>query len=287
MSNSICLSNESSMTEWMIKLERAKELLDAGALTQDEFDREKARLLSKSRAAPLDSPTLDDGCVTPSNLHWRWITVGTAIICLGAIVYFFVWLNAPPANEPSPKTSIDSSSLITSQPDSLAPVTETLKLVELAATLKFSSPSQCTAMGALEEIYQKLERANDSGAQSLSIKLEEFEMPLLVSVSSNNVDDGWLEKDASIKFPRQARWNGLRISRIRKQHLVPPYVGGVSVYNIITFYNSPLEVQSVLNGIGVSVPIDPDYSELGGNCGQVMSVAAVPGGAAFSCNWWC
>lgn len=39
------------MQDWISKLERAKALLDAGVLTQEEFEAEKARLLPKSPSA--------------------------------------------------------------------------------------------------------------------------------------------------------------------------------------------------------------------------------------------
>jgi len=42
------------MQDWMSKLERAKALLDAGALTPEEFEAEKARLLPSSSPAFVD-----------------------------------------------------------------------------------------------------------------------------------------------------------------------------------------------------------------------------------------
>lgn len=55
------------MQDWMSKLERAKALLDVGAITQDEFAAEKARLLP--RAYPTNRPGQDSNPVEEYHGH--------------------------------------------------------------------------------------------------------------------------------------------------------------------------------------------------------------------------
>lgn len=112
------------MDDWMSKLERAKALLEAGALTPEEFEAEKARLLPKTSQSqsqsigqlhlgvdPSDQSEVDDENETYSssyNSQARTKIVIAAIIALSiaAIGYFLI---GSPSPQPSPNESLEAS----------------------------------------------------------------------------------------------------------------------------------------------------------------------------------
>lgn len=88
------------MQDWMSKLERAKALLDAGALTPEEFEAEKARLLPSSSSTVVDhnehlivGPEEDEPSARP-----RWIKAAIAAalaITIATIAYLLLADRSP------------------------------------------------------------------------------------------------------------------------------------------------------------------------------------------------
>lgn len=68
------------MTDWIGKLEQAKRLLDAGALTPEEFEAEKLRLLPRNAPEQADSKT-----TLSREAARRKITQSRTIIALGVV----------------------------------------------------------------------------------------------------------------------------------------------------------------------------------------------------------
>lgn len=88
------------MQDWMSKLERAKALLDAGALTPEEFEAEKVRLLPSSSTTFVDQsehlvtkPEEDEPGARP---HWVKVAIvaGLAIV-IATIAYLLLIDRAP------------------------------------------------------------------------------------------------------------------------------------------------------------------------------------------------
>jgi len=97
------------MPDWMSKLERAKALLDAGALTPEEFEAEKAKLLptsSTSYAEPIE-PSIDHhhGNETVSHSGWIKFVVAAVIAIIAAAIGYLIFADR---SQPSAETSVPS-----------------------------------------------------------------------------------------------------------------------------------------------------------------------------------
>jgi hypothetical protein len=161
--------------------------------------------------------------------------------------------------------------------------------VALDATLQFSSPSECIAMGTLEKVYKKLDSAMDGDKAGLTVKLDAFANPLAVTASSHTDQDGIFFSESSVRFPNHTMWNGLRLSRLRAENITPPESD--SVYSrFVTFLDPPEKVQEVLNRLGFAAKIRPEYTALPdtyNSCGGSMQIETMPGGSSLSCGWGC
>lgn len=85
------------MADWISKLERAKALLDAGALTSEEFEKEKSRLLYTSSDRKMENSNTDEIYEEP-NSHARWVKAFVACVIAIAVatsVYFLLPDHAP------------------------------------------------------------------------------------------------------------------------------------------------------------------------------------------------
>lgn len=108
------------MHDWMSKLERAKALLDAGALTPEEFEAEKARLLPSSSSTVVDQ---DEHLAVGSqedepSARTRWIKATIAAVLVIAIATLAYLLLADRSPKPTAKKA---ARLPTATPQSAMP----------------------------------------------------------------------------------------------------------------------------------------------------------------------
>jgi len=294
------------MSEWISKLERAKALLDAGALTNEEFETEKAKILAVAAQAVVghnfeeqnsqilsqsDSADVTDEYLvedsTPNSINpWIWAALaGSALI---ALVIYMVW----PANTDNTQIS-DVNKTVSNAPEEFAmqPAEdpEPRQPVALDTTLKFLDSSLCIADGTLDKVYLKLDKAMETGGTGYTIKLDEFEKTLLVEALKKKDADGVETQSASVRFPGETSWHGLKLSRIKADWYLPPETDS-SYSRSITFLESPERVQKVLSRLGFNALLYPDYSELPdtyNSCGGAMYIEAIPGGSSLNCGWGC
>jgi len=268
------------MTEWMIKLEQAKKLLDAGALTQHEFDREKAHLLPQ----PPSVTDYDDGLAATRSQNWRWAAVG---VLLFGVAGTAVWFLTSGRGEPDHNITSDPISTPITAPVKPPVAAKPVKTVELSETLQFSSPSECIAGGALERIFSKFDKAMEKGSHGMVVKLDAYDDGLPVSAQSNTDQEGIYRSNADIKFPEGSNWHGLRISRVTAELIAPPESDS-SYSRTLNFFEPPEKVLRTLNALGFNAQLAPNYSDLHDDaCGGSMQVASLPGGSTLSCNWGC
>jgi hypothetical protein len=266
----------------MGKIERAKKLLDAGALTPEEFEQEKARLLHDFFAE--QSP--GDGSISGSKRSRTLILSGLALLFL--VTYAWVWRNASQAESPA-ASGFMISSLAEPSTDAEQVIAQatTSEPVDLTDALRFSDPAQCKAGAALENVFTRLDKARENGNSSEKITLDNLPDSLVIAVTNNKTAEGDVEQSSEIRFDQDAEWNGLRLSRIRT-HLFAPPDSDSSYSRILTFRDEPSVVQRALAKAGFGAPLSPGYSELSDEvCGGSMHVEAVSGGAALTCGWGC
>lgn len=265
----------------MSNIERAKKLLDAGALTTEEFEQEKARLLRNG--GMVDTP--EEAGATGSNPR-RTIAVAVAAV-IGLLVSGWIWLNTGHG-----ESTADSAFVLptlaepSSDPEQvIAQATETAP-ADLTDTLQFADAAQCKAGRALEQAFAKLDKARENASTSDSITVDGIPDALQVAVSNETTATGDVDQSSEIRFD-QATWNGLRLSRIRT-HLYAPPESDSSYSRIFTFREEPSSVKRALDMAGFNAPMSPSYSELSDDaCGGSMYLEAVPGGTALTCSWGC
>lgn len=274
------------MPDWMGKLERAKGLLDSGALTPEEFEREKARLLH-------DETELEAGTEEGEESGFGWSKMALILACVMVVLFVAHWLWNYAHTTPSAENSGFSVPGLTDSPPAAAEEEATeaahAEPSDLSSTLRFSDPSQCTAGGTLEKVFAKLDSAMNTQSKSQVVKLDEFADGFRVDISQTKNADGALDQSAEIKFDQATNWNGLRLSRIRA-HLIAPPESDSSYSRIFTFREGPERVRSALSQLGISAPLEPGYSELSDGqsvCGGSMYIEAISGGAALNCGWGC
>ena len=92
------------MQDWMIKLERAKKLLDAGALTPEEFEAEKARLMPKASMTYVEhsqhqvAEPLEDQAAPA--FGWSKLAGSIALLIAAASIVFLLLSGQSPAPSP-------------------------------------------------------------------------------------------------------------------------------------------------------------------------------------------
>jgi hypothetical protein len=274
------------MTEWMIKLGQAKKLLDAGALTPEEFDRRKSFLLPSIAAITDDSPAHEDGFATPIDSRWKWIVAGVGVACLGLATYS-VQFPAFSGARPAPAKTEEFIPQTTPGPSATPTMAKAPAAIDLNETLRFASPSECKAGDTLERIFAKFDTAMEKGSRGLLVQLDAFPNGLPVSAQSNTDHEGGHSASAEIKFPAGTTWHGLRLSRLTAERISPPESD--STYGrTLNFLEPASKVQKTLNAMGFDVKRAPDYVELADDvCGGSMQIVPLPGGSALTCGWGC
>ena len=273
------------MPDWMSKLEQAKRLLDSGALNQEEFEREKSRILAADSVPWVETDEQEQ--VGISRNRYALGAVASVGVVLAA---YWLW-NFSQTAAPSDESAFSIPSVAEAAIEATeAPVEISSDVpTDLTSALGFSVPSECAAGGTLEKVFAKLDSAMDSQSKSQTVKLDEFADALKVSVEQSKDGDGMLKQAADIKFNVEVRWNGLKLSRIKTSLLAPPEIDS-SYTRMLTFREDPETVRRALRGIGMSVPLQPGSAELSGtenSCGGSMAIETISGGSALSCGWGC
>jgi hypothetical protein len=273
------------VTDWIRKLEQTKHLLDIGALTQDEFNQEKARLLGTDEA----SIDIEEGRDEVISFRRR------KLIALGLVIAFFVighfiWNFAFVADD-SADSAFDIPAVAGATVEDPEELAETVaaEQADLSSSLTFSDPMNCTASGTLQKVFVKLDSAMDSQMKNQTVRLDELADALNVSVAQTKDGDGVLDQTADIKFDGEVIWNWLRLTRI-KTHLVAPPDTDSSYSRLLFFREEPETVRRALASIGLHAPLEPAYAELNDGesvCGGAMSIKPVQGGSALVCGWGC
>lgn len=288
------------MADWIEQLERLTNLHKAGALTDAEFAAQKARLLA-AQDQPAAPPVETQPPAPVAEARYaeydepvrggvpKLVLFGLpALLALGAAAWFGSTLVSS-KTDPELTGAGAASGIATEAAAAVATASEEAPMpVELEGSLTFAAANQCTAAPTLEQIYKKLDAAGNLGSgRGMSVTLGSFETPLAIQAKANTDKEGIESKEASLRFPENTTWHGLRISRLTSlTTIVPESDGGYQ--RTMTFLESPDKVQRTLARLGFGAPKAPDYAELTDEgCGGSMQVTAVAGGAALQCNWGC
>lgn len=277
------------MSDWIEQLERLTALHQSGALTDAEFAAQKAKLLElKDQAGATPAPAAEwEPAPPPAGGLPKWALIGVpaAVLLAGAAWFGSTLIGGGPDPEISASASASSNdaALAMATPSEAPPMP-----VALDGSLKFGSPSQCEATGALEAIYKKLDTAGELGSgKGMTVKLDAWDTPLALTAKSSTDKDGIETRDAWVKFPEATTWHGLKLSRVTIQTVTVPESDG-SYSRTVNFLEPADKVQKTLARLGFGAPKAPDFAELSDDaCGGGMQIISLDGGSALSCSWGC
>lgn len=296
------------MSDWIEQLERLTQLHKAGALTDEEFAAQKAKLLDSANApapAPAPAPAAPVAAAPMAEAapaaqpDWayeaprqggvsKWVLIGlpVAAVLAGAAWFGSSLLGGGGADPDlvATPTAVASDAAVASA----APTQEAPQPAALDGSLAYGSASNCKAAATLETIYKKLDSAAELGSgKGITVKLDAFDNPLKIEAKNSTDADGIETKHAWLRFPENTTWHGLRLSRLTTTTtIVPDSDGGYE--RTITFLDQPDKVRTTLARLGFGAPRAPDYAELTDDgCGGSMQIVAIQGGSALSCNWGC
>lgn len=274
------------MSDWIEQLERLTALHKSGALTDAEFATQKARLLeTKNQASTAAAPAEWEGEPAPASGLPKWALIGVpvAVMLAGAAWFGSTLVGGGPDPEISASATATDAAVAMATPSEAPPMP-----VALDGSLKFGSPSQCTATGALEAIYKKLDAAAELGSgKGMTVKLDAWDNPLALTAKSSTDKDGIETRDAWVKFPEATTWHGLKLSRVTTQTITVPESDG-SYSRTVNFLEPADKVQKTLARLGFGAPKAPDFAELSDEaCGGGMQIITLDGGSALSCSWGC
>jgi hypothetical protein len=291
------------MSDWIEQLERLTRLHKDGALTDEEFAVQKARVLEGQTAAPPQiepaQPTAEPAAIEPAALADdydvpagpRWPLFAGIAAILAVVIAGAAWFGSgivpdreltktPVLSAPSPAAADFATE------SSAAEATP----VALDGTLAFASPSLCQAGDTLERVYKKLEAGMDLGSgRGLTVALDAYEVPLQITAKSAKDKDGGQSSSAEVRFPEATTWHGLKLSRITTSRFYPPESDS-SDTRTFNFLETPDKLRRTLARLGFGVPVAPDYASIEGgeeSCGGSMQIETRAGGSALVCTWGC
>jgi hypothetical protein len=289
------------MSDWIEQLERLTQLYKSGALTDEEFAGQKAKILAAQDQTATAPPPVPEPLATVPEPTWepepepesrsvvpKLLLFGlpAALLLAGAAWFGSTLVGGGP--DPELSAAAASPAASDAADAAVAATEEAPKPVALDGTLAFAAANQCSAAPTLEQIYKKLDAAGELGSgRGMTVTLGGFEVPLAISAKTTTAKDGIENREASLRFPEGTTWHGLRLSRLTtRTTIVPESDGGYS--RTVNFLDPPDKVQRTLARLGFGAPKETDYAELADEgCGGSMQISAVAGGSALICSWGC
>lgn len=270
------------MSNRIDQLERLTRLHQSGALTDAEFEAEKARLLASAPGGQGGDDFADKG---KSRLP---LLAGVAVVA--AVVAGAAWFGAGILPERKVAEPVAAATAIPTGFDLATDAAMATPVpVALDGTLEFAQPAQCQAGHTLERVYKKLEAGMNLGSgQGLTITLDAFADPLQIAAKSRKDQYQAEVADAQIRLPEETTWHGLKVSRITTSRYYPPDSDG-SDTRTINFLEPAVKVRQTLARLGFNAPLAPEYRlmEKPGSCDGSMQIEPREGGSALVCNWGC
>ena len=312
------------MDDRLDRLERLAALHCDGALTNDEFREEKLRVLDagwtagqpamppsppvQAEPVPLGpSPATetgrdpDFGEREPFDLEARrggvpWLLVAVAVlVVLGAAALFassaFRDTSPMPVPTVGKRAAADPAYEAILNAVAPEPVVEPEKpeVADLGAALAFRDAGNCEFTASAEQAFRALlTEGPDRWSPTGPVQLAGVSAtPELEVINKDDVIEGGRIYVSSTRLPEGTLWNGLKLSRLVRSHGSYPDTDDFDERSI-TFLEEPERVQRTLRRLGVSVPVGGNGRGLeDGSCGGVMTISAIPGGSALTCQWGC
>ncbi len=227
------------MDDYLQRLERLAGLFERGALTKEEFEAEKARLLrSEAETLRSDAETLHDrsevSTRTPRLTRRNTLLVAAAgAVALGVMLAAAVWQELPFGAKPKDPGAELSS--------------EDMSSTSIEDLIRFSDPKSCTPAPSLSELLRKIDEAalSDSGSTDRLLRVKGFKSQLEVDASV----EGSGEKEArTARLVIRRPWHDLRVTELRSTQW------GDATGVQIRFQEPLAKTAAVLRNLGFHIP---------------------------------
>lgn len=250
----------------LARLERLGRLKEQGALTQDEFDAEKARLLTRSEESERSTEKAAETRWSDYRRHLPWGIAALAVLVAAAGLFGGSLVNAENDAEierhessqgPSPELPVQS------QPQPIV-------------NLSFEAPSTCTPEGALADALTTM-RSLVPSPKPVQVSADGLG-PVVVRVEQVNPDAA---KNVVIaETALRSRLDGLTVVGLRTSRF------GDDVFTTqIRFKESAERVRKSLNSKGYDIPAIGELrpGEIEEDQAYLIGVEELPSGSALTC----
>lgn len=218
------------MTDYLDRLERLTMLFERGALSKEEFEREKAHLLTSAETA---SET-DLRGFAGRRRRWLFIAGGVALAAgtmAGIGAAFHIWRPGPQQN------------------DRVQEVAEADAAITLDTLISFRDVTSCAPSDAFASLLEDLERAASTGNPAADgfIRIAGAEDAITPITAKRRAGGGEATFSA---LPLDGIWHGLHVREIR----TTTWNDGLGNGFRIRFAEGPGQSGSVLRQLGVNLP---------------------------------
>ncbi|MBB3983586.1 hypothetical protein GGR44_003282 [Sphingobium fontiphilum] len=285
------------MDDQLTQLERLALLHAQGALTQEEFAAEKARILSAAhdqtperRTGTWDKPRAETK-QPPRKVQRKTAMIALAGLAglIGAGSYYVLRgqdSTSPAASEPPTSLPAPSPTPTPAASTDMAPATA----MPLDDSIQFANAANCEASKGTEALFNNIltppqgDVANIS-AKPIRVGPDQIEIIPAFNKQAGEGSDTVYESVAT--FPQPSTWHGLRVTGVSASLYVIPEADSTYTRQI-RFKEDPGALRAALNRQGFNLPRAPAYAELQDDaCGGSMQIVDMPEGSALQCSWGC
>jgi hypothetical protein len=252
------------------QLERLGRLRDSGALTEDEFQQQKAQLLATKPAA--------------WRALWPW---ALAVAALAAVALYFVTRNR--ATDTASMSQTDSrveqfaNNLNSAQSAQVPQLKASPPPVEVNP--RFSVAGGCRFAPELERAFDGMifydEQRQRFRPRAVDIAGLRLTPALTTEPDVGGPEPGDRAHISSVRIPTSVTWNGLQLRGLRASS------GFESSDRGLLFQDSPARVRAVLQSKGIRFPRSGDLRIPSDGCQAALAVEARGTGSALVCYSWC
>lgn len=278
------------MDDQLTQLERLALLHAQGALTQEEFAAEKARILSSAHnQAPERRTGTWDKPRAETKQSARKAQRTTAMIALAGLIGAGSYYALRGQDSTSPVASEPPASLPAPTPTASAVVTQAPAML-LDDTIQFANAANCEASKGTEALFNNIltpPQGDVANIRAKPIRVGPDRVEIIPAFSKKAGEGSDTVYESVATFPQPATWHGLRITGVSASLYVIPEADSTYTRQI-RFKEDPGALRAALNRQGFNLPRAPAYAELQDDaCGGSMQIVDMPEGSALQCSWGC
>lgn len=250
------------MTDHITQLERLARLRSEGALSDEEFEGEKALVLS-------------------ANNGRRWLFVGATLgaATLAAVV---VLLLRGAERQAEPLARAPAARLAGAPGRAVPPPPPALPPLDISSRISVAG-GDCHFAPDLTRAFANMLYSDGRRVRPRNVR---FGTMLLTPSVSSSRDEGvdlpdFRQYESVVAFNQPVTWNGLRLLRLRAA------TGWEWEWEAMEFADAPAQVRAALRSMGISMPRSGNLDLPAEACGTSISLAPRGSGSALTCGGSC